>query len=167
MKTIKIKSPFWLGDTVFLTERSKLDQTKFLVRKAIVKELKFSQKENDILEYRVKFCDNHETKSCCMDELLNNENLARDAVDMVNSSLKDYEDLIRLGVIQGPIIGVVNSCERNDKYKWHEVRVPDNDGDLHIKLGTMKEIISWTENDLSNVVISGKIGLKQYENNQN
>lgn len=165
MKTIKIKSPFWLGDTVFLIERLKSDQTKFLVRKAIVKELKFSQKENDILEYQVKFCDNHETKSCYMYELLNNEKLARDAVDMANSSLKDYEDFIRLGVIRGPIIEVINSCERNDKYKWHEVRVPDDDGDLHIKLGTMKEIISWTENNLSNIVISGKIGLKQYENN--
>lgn len=29
----------------------------------------------------------------------------------------------------------------------------------------MKEIISWTENNLSNIVISEKIGLKQYENN--
>lgn len=90
-----------MGDTVFLTERLKSDQTKFLVRKAIVKELKFSQKENDILEYQVKFCDNHETKSCYMYELLNNEKLARDAVDMANSSLKDYEDFIRLGVIRG------------------------------------------------------------------
>lgn len=157
MKTIKIKSPFWLGDTVFLTERLKSDQTKFLVRKAIVKELKFSQKENDILEYQVKFCDNHETKSFYMYELLNNEKLARDAVDMANSSLKDYEDLICFGVVRGPIIKVINSCERNDKYKWHKVRVPDDDGDLHIKLGTMKEIISWTENNLSNIVISGKI----------
>ncbi len=49
MKTIKIRSPFWIGDTVFLTERSESDRTKFLVRKAIVEELTFSQKENDIL----------------------------------------------------------------------------------------------------------------------
>lgn len=51
MKTIKVRSPFWLGDTVFLTERLESDQTKFLVRKAIVEELTFSQKENDILKY--------------------------------------------------------------------------------------------------------------------
>lgn len=165
MKTIKVRSPFWLGDTVFLTERLESDQTKFLVRKAIVEELTFSQKENDILKYRVKFYDNCKTKSCHMSELLNSERLAKDAVDMANSYSEDYEDLIRLGVIRGPILGIVNLCERNDKYKWHVVRVPDDDGDLHIKLGIMGETISWTENNLGNVVISGKIGLKQYENN--
>ena len=85
MKTIKVRSPFWIGDTVFLTERSESDRTKFLVRKAIVEELTFSQKENDILEYQVKFYDNCKTKSCHMSELLNSEKLAKDAVDMANS----------------------------------------------------------------------------------
>ena len=132
MKTIKIRSPFWIGDTVFLTERSESDRTKFLVRKAIVEELTFSQKENDILEYRVKFYDNCETKSCHMSELLNSEKLAKDAVDMANSYCEDYENLIHLGVIRGPILGIVNLCERNDKYKWYEIRVPDDDRDLHI-----------------------------------
>ena len=132
MKTIKIRSPFWIGDTVFLTERSESDQTKFLVRKAIVEELTFSQKENDILEYRVKFYDNCKTKSCHMSELLNSEKLAKDAVDMANLYCKEYENLIHLGVIRGPILGIVNLCERNDKYKWHVIRVQDNDKDLHI-----------------------------------
>lgn len=130
MKTIKVRSPFWLGDTVFLTERSESDRTKFLVRKAIVEELTFSQKENDILEYRVKFYDNCKTRSCQMSELLNSEKLAKDAVDMANSYCEYYENLIHLGVIRGPIIGIVNLCERNDKYKWYAIRVPDDDRDL-------------------------------------
>ncbi len=98
-----------------------------------------------------------------MSELLNSEKLAKDAVDMANSYCEDYENLIHLGVIRGPILGIVNLCERNDKYKWHVIEVPDDDTEIFI---LMEETISWAENSLSNVVIiSGKVGLKQYESN--
>ena len=65
-----------------------------------------------------------------MSELLNSEKLAKDAVDMANLYCEEYENLIHLGVIRGPILGIVNLCERNDKYKWHAIRVPDDDRDL-------------------------------------
>lgn len=165
MKTIIIKSPFWLGDIVFVTDGSKFDQIGFLVRKAVVKELIFSQKKNKILEYKVEFCDNHETMSCYLSELLNDEKHAQDLVDEINSCLEDYKNLVRSGYMPITVDNIINDYERNDKYEWHKVRVPDDNGNLHIKIGTMREIISWTENNLGNVVIFGKVKLKQYENN--
>lgn len=165
MKTIIIESPFWLGDIVFVTDGSKFDQIGFLVRKAVVKELIFSQKKNRILEYKVEFCDNHETMSCYLSELLNDEKHAQDLVDEINSCLEDYKNFVRSGFMPNRIDDIINDYERNDKYMWYKVKVPDDNGTVHIKLETTREIISWTENNLSNVVISGKIRLKQYENN--
>lgn len=165
MKTVVIDLPFWLGDIVFVTDGSKFDQIGFLVRKAVVKELIFSQKKNSVLEYKVEFCDNHEIMSCYLSELLNDEKQAQELVDEINSCLEDYKNFVRSGFMPNRVDNIINDYERNDRYEWHKVRVPDDDGNIHIKLGTMREVMSWTENNLSNVVISGKVKLKQYENN--